>query len=255
MPHVVIVNPSDRPSQRKARTTRKASTKRKGATVAKKQRTAAQKAATRKMIAANRARSRPARKAPARKVSRAKPAARRTPAKRRARRSHPITPAAVATRAGRQLRYRRKNPVGGFVKDTLMPSVIGGGGALALDVLLGVLPLPAQFKTGPMAPVVKVAGAIGLGYAAGMVVNKRTAEQIAAGALTVTFYNIAKGLLVRFGGGKIPGLAEYVSMYPDGVGAYVSGDEVPQVGYVDSGMQVGELVPDGMGGYETGVYR
>jgi len=258
MPHVLIVNPSERPAKRKARNTARKTSTKKEAPVAKKQRTAAQKAATRRMIAANRARKAP--KRPARKVSRAKPAARRTTSKpRRAKRSRPITSAVVATRAGRQLRYRRKNPISGFgsfVTGTLMPSAVGGAGALALDVLLGVLPLPAAVKTGPMAPVAKIAGAVGLGYVAGMVVSRRTAEQIAAGALTVTFYNLAKQLLIKVGGGRIPGLADYdVGMYPDGVGAYVSGDMPDAIGYPGNAQQVGDLVPDGMGGYETGVYR
>ena len=59
---------------------------------------------------------------------------------------------------------------------------------------------------------------------------------------------------IKVGGGKIPGL----SMYPDGyMGEYVSGDEVPQLAYTDSGMQVGEYVSEdgSMAGYESGVYR
>lgn len=250
MPQVLLVNPAPRPSKRKAAT-------RKGKPVmAKKQRTAAQKAATRKMLAANRAKRKSSAPKPRRaaRVSQAKPAA-----KRRARRSHPITPANVATRAGRQLRYRRKNPMGGvgeFMTNTLVPSAIGGAGALALDVLLGVLPLPANMKTGPLAPVVKVAGAVALGMGAGLVVKRRMAEQFAAGAITVTLYNVAKGLLVKVGGGKIPGLAGDDGMQ-EYVGEYIAGDEVPQIGYVDSGMQVGEYVGDGetVEGYETGVYR
>lgn len=253
MPQVLLVNPAPRPSKRKATT-------RKGKPVmAKKQRTAAQKAATRRMIAANRAKrksSAPKRPRRAARVSQAKPAA-----KRRTRRSHPITPASVATRAGRQLRYRRKNPIGGvgeFMTNTLVPSAIGGAGALALDVVMGMLPLPPAMKSGPFAPVVKVAGAVALGMGAGLVVKRRMAEQFAAGAITVTLYNVAKGLLVKMGGGKIPGLAAYPD---DGmaeyVGEYVGPDAVPQLGYVDSGMQVGEYVgeADTVEGYETGVYR
>lgn len=256
MPHVILVNPSER----------------KGKKAMAKKRTPAQQRATRKMIAANKARSRAA-KAPARKVSRAKPARRKAraaaaPAKRR--RSHAITPARVASDAGRKLRYRRRNPIGGvgaFMSDTLLPSAIGGGGALALDVLLGVLPLPPAMKTGPMAPVVKVAGAVGLGMLAGMVTSRKTANQIAAGAITVTLYGLAKSMLVKVGGGKIPGLAAY----PDGymgeyVGEYVGEtSEVPELGYTGSGINVGpaddgygmgEVIDmDSMGGYETGVYR
>jgi hypothetical protein len=41
-------------------------------------------------------------------------------------------------------------------------------------------------------------------------------------------------------------------MYPDGyLGEYVSGVEVPNLGYTASGMQVDSA----MAGYESGVYR
>lgn len=261
MPHVLIVNPSER---------------KKGKTMAKAKRTAAQKRATAKMIAANKARRR-ASAAPKRKaVSHAKPKRRsasravaapaRSAPRRSKRRSHAITPPHVASRAGRQLRYRRKNPIGGFVSDMLIPSAVGGVGAIGLDVLLGVLPLPVAMKSGAMAPVVKIAGAIGLGMLAGMVAPKRIANQLAAGAITVTLYNVAKAGLVKVSGGKIPGLAEYIS--GDGVvidaatgqayqvGEYVGEDDMPQIGYPSAGQMVGELMPDGsVEGYETGVYR
>lgn len=247
MPLVTIVNPSPRKGA-------KMSTR-------KKARTAKQKAATRRMIAANRAKARaaraPARSAPKRRraARKAAPAARRSPARRRSRRrtgTWPITSAPAASRAGRKLRYRRPNPIN-FLTNTAVPAAIGAGGALVLDVAFGFLPLPAQLKTGPMAPLVKVAGAVGMGMLASKMVNRRVGEQLAAGALTVQIYNFAKGMLVKVGGGKIPGL----SMYPDGyMGEYVSGDEVPAIGYTDSGMQVGEYVSDdAMSGYESGVYR
>lgn len=250
MPLVTIVNPSPRKGAKKMATRKKA-------------RTAKQKAATRKMIAANRARargaSRPARRASAapkrRRARRAAPVA--APKRRASRRRSggwKITSPRAASRAGRALRYRRPNPIG-FLSNTLMPSVIGGAGALALDVALGVLPIPDKLKSGPLSPLVKVAGAVGLGMLASKMVNRRVGEQIAAGAITVQVYNFAKAMLIKVGGGKIPGL----SMYPDGyMGEYVSGDELPaELGYTDSGMQVGEYVSsDGsMAGYESGVYR
>lgn len=232
--------------------------------MAKAKRTPAQKRATQKMLAANKARRRTT-SAP--KVSRAKPKRRAAPAAsaapRRARRRHPITSRTEATMAGRKLRYRRKNPIS-FVSETLIPSAIGGAGALGLDVLLGVLPLPATLKASPFFPAVKVAGAIGLGMAAGMVVSKKTANQIAAGAITVTLYNFTKAMLNKATGGKIPGLGEYVAgdsvVYADGqafqVGEYIDGDDALQIGYPNAGMMVGDLQPDGsVEGYETGVYR
>lgn len=229
----------------------------------KKARSPAQRAATAKLVRLNKSRSaaprrktRPARKAAPvkrRRVARAasKPA-------RRARR-RPLTSARAASAAGRTLRYRRPNPMGGFITNTLIPSAVGGAGALALDIALAALPLPEAMKTGPMAPLVKVAGAVGLGMLASQFLGRKTGEQVAAGALTVTIYNVARkalaGIKKKDGTPMIPGL----SMYPDGaMGEYVSGDETLELGYADSGMQVGDtyLMPDGsVAGYETGVYR
>lgn len=287
MAQVLLINPAARPSKTRQRKEKPI--------MAKKQRSAAQKAATRRLVALNKSRG-----SKGKRVSRAKPAAKRrrsaskggyaiatvAPKRRKARRSHPITPARVASDAGRKLRYRRRNPIGGgFIGDTVIPAAIGGGGAIAVDVLLGVLPLPASMKTGAMAPLVKVAAAVGLGYAAKMVVSRKTAEQLAAGAITVTLYNVAKGLLVKAGKGKIPGLSEYVGAYPDalfydaasggvvnGMGEFVSGpdesgamdgddgmdgDDDDGMGYPNAGMVVGELMPDGsVGDYDAdGVYR
>ncbi len=245
MPLVTIVNPSPRKGKRIMATRKKA-------------RTAKQKAATRRLVALNRARSKPAAAAPKRRATKRRAARRAAPAapKRRASRRRSggwkITSPRAASRAGRLLRYRRPNPIG-FLTNAVVPAAVGVGGALALDVVLGVLPLPAQFKTGPMAPLVKVAGAVGIGMLASKMVNRRVGEQVAVGAITIQLYNFAKGMLIKVGGGKIPGL----SMYPDGIGEYVSGGEIPALAYVDSGMQVGEYVSDdgSMAGYESGVYR
>lgn len=231
--------------------------------MAKAKRSAAQKRATDKMIAANRARARAAKRAAPRKPA-ARPAAKRSapraaPKKRRtsARRGRggwPITSATAASRAGRALRHRRPNPVNGigtFVKGTLMPSVVGGAGALALDVAMGMLPLPPALKSGPMAPLVKAAGAVGLGMIAGKALGRRTGEQVAAGALTVTVYNVARMMLVKASGGRIPGLSGYVDEY---VSEYVDYGP-PQLGYESSGGQVGDDDTVEMAGFETGVYR
>lgn len=236
MPHVLLINPSPRKGKRIMATRKKA-------------RTAKQKAATRRLVALNRARSRPAAAAPKRR--RPKMSSRRpnpAPRKRSKRRTGtwPITTAKAASRAGRRLRHRRPNPID-FLTNTLMPSVVGGAGALALDVAFGLLPLPENLRSGPMAPLVKIAGAVGLGMLASKMVSRRVGEQVAAGAITVQVYNFAKATLIRVGGGKIPGL----SMYPEGVGDYVDGDP-EALGYTDSGMQVGDM---SMAGYETGVYR
>lgn len=260
MPHVLIVNPAERPSKaRKAQ--------RKGKTMAKAKRSRAQIAATKKLVAMNKARA-----GGKKSVSRAKPKrsssrAVAAPAKPK-RRTHRITSAAEASVAGRKLRYRRKNPIGGdFIGGTLIPAAVGGASAVGIDVLMGMLPLPVQMKTGPMAPVVRVAAAIGLGFVASKVASKRVADQVAVGAITVTAYQLMRAVAAKMTAGKVPGLAEYVSgdegymvvptvgeyVSGDGVGEYVDGDDM---GYPSAGMIVGDLMPDGsVEGWETGVYR
>jgi hypothetical protein len=294
MPQVLLVNPSPRAKPRKRRTAsspeqvaydedggeprviaRKGKSRSVKMATRKKPRSAAQRAATKKLIASNRKRRAPARRAPAARAparrKRRAPAASAAPTRRRRRSAtgtrrkarRPFSSAAAASKAGRTLRYRRRNPIGSFadiMDSKIMPAAYGAGGALLLDVALGLLPLPATLKVGPMAPVVKVAGAIGLGMAVGKVAGKRTGDRVAVGALTVTLYNIGKGFLR----GRIPGLSdgEYMGEYigatpmllPDGtIGEYIgddmSGDDL---GYIESGMQVGG---DEMSGFETGVYR
>ena len=209
----------------------------------RKARTAAQKAATARMLAAAAKRRR-------RSVPRRMPIVARPVQKRR---SHPITPTAVASRAGRQLRYRRPNPVGGFFGDfiqgALMPAAIGGAGALGLDVVMGVLPLPEQLKSGPLRPVTRIAGAVALGAVASMITDRKTAEQIAAGALVVVLYDTMKGFLARTGV-NIPGIGLYEI---PGIGMYEVQPE-PTIGYTASGMQVGDtkFEPDTIAAYVSG---
>ncbi len=263
MPQVLLINPVSREDMK---------------AMAKAKRSAAQQRATRKMIAANRARAKAARGAsrPKRRASSATPRAKSRATRRPTRAANPAPAVQTrkrrstkrqATAAGRVLRYRRrKNPVGGiggFVKGALIPSAVGGAGALALDLAMNMLPLPATLKTGTMRPVVRVAGAIGLGMLASKVASRQVGGQVAAGALTVTLYDLARSTLAKndtfkkvFGLGEYGSddarIGEFVGEY---VGEQVSGD-ADQIGYQDSGMQVGELMPDGsVEGYETGVYR
>ena len=191
----------------------------------RKARTAKQKAATRRLVAGNRKRRAPARrKSVARRISTIK---RRAPARR-------------ALTTARKRRYKR-NPNGrgmaGIVNTTLIPAAVAATGALSLDVLWNFLPLPETLKTGPLRHIAKGAGAIGLGWLAGMVVNKKTAGQLATGALTVVTYNAMREMMARFmpavnmgyysagmpagSMGAYVGMGEYVG--GPGMGAYIGG--------------------------------
>jgi len=159
--------------------------------MAKKKRTPAQKRATAKLVAANKRRA----KAPARRAV----AKRRAPthAPKRARRK------AVGYTVGRApIRRRKMNPIRrggmkGIVKNLAVPAATAAGGALALDAIWAYLPIPAAARSGKMRHVAKALGAVGLKYAAGAVVSKKTADELAFGALTVVFHAAARELMAE----------------------------------------------------------
>jgi hypothetical protein len=220
MPQILYVNPQPLKGAR---------------TMAKKRRTAKQKAATKRMQAANRARAGRRSAAPKRRRARRKSnpvTPLRNPTRRRARRAT----AAVRTRR----RARRSNPsMPGFVRDAmnaLVPSAIGGAGALGVDVAMAVLPLPAMFTTGPAKPVARIAAAVAVGALAGMAVNRRVGSQVMAGGITVVMYDTIKAFAARVLGGKVPGVGVY---------------DVPGIGVYDLGHQMAPMLPapDGSMGY------
>jgi hypothetical protein len=86
----------------------------------------------------------------------------------------------------------------GFAKDKLLPGLIGGAGALAVDLAWPyVTPYaPAVLTTGPLVPVTRVALAIALGYAGRMVGGKKFGDEVMNGAIIVTLYDVIKGYAV-----------------------------------------------------------
>lgn len=183
----------------------------------KKRRTAKQKAATRKMIAANR-RGTTTRRRPKRR-----PASRRRPPQRRR-----------AAARGKRV-ARRRNPgfklprMAGIIDRQIMPALMGGMGAVGNDVLYNFIPFPPMFSVGPMRHVGKAASAIGLAWVSSFFLNKRTADQLGAGALTVVGYNVVRELVQRF--------APQIQM-----GEYL------QLGYYGAGLDpnMGEYLQPGM---------
>lgn len=115
-----------------------------------------------------------------------------------------------------------------------MGAVPGAIGALGLDVLLGVVPVPAQFKSGIFGYVTKGVGAIALGMVAGMVgVKSSTAAKMTEGALTVMIHGALR-----------QGVSQFAPQIP--LGAYP--DEM--LGYAGSGWN--PSYDDGMGAYLPG---
>lgn len=120
-------------------------------------------------------------------------------------------------RAGRATTFK------GFMTGTLVPSAIGAGGALGLDLVMGFVPLPAVLSTGMLRPVTRLAGAALIGWVASMVASRQTAANVTAGAVTVVLYDTFKGFLKT----AVPTLP--LSDYPN-------------IGWVNPGMPVGEYV-------------
>lgn len=135
----------------------------------------------------------------------------------------------------RRSRRRVANPfsVRGLTS-SVMPALIGAGGAIGLDVLMAYLPLPAQLQSGWMNTLARGAGALALGYAAGKVAGKSIGQEVAAGGLIVVAYSALKGALAPTLGTSIKGLSGLADF----------GDYAPAY----SG-QSGAMVGQGMGAY------
>lgn len=130
------------------------------------------------------------------------------------------------TRAHSHRRYRRhaRNPrfvpsLGGL-KKALLPAAIGAGGAIALDIGLSYVPLPAFLQSQWAKVGVQIAGSIALGMIAGKLLGAEKGKIAAGGALTVVAYNVIRGLVKQFAP-SLPGLSgDYADM---SVGAYMPG--------------------------------
>jgi hypothetical protein len=136
-------------------------------------------------------------------------------------------------------RRRHSNPrfsLGG-ITNQLVPAFYGAAGAIALDVALGYIPLPAQFKTGYAKHATKIVGALGIGFLASKFMRGRAAA-IGSGALTVAVYGLLKDVMVQFAPQAISSkLGDYeeitVGSYMDaasGVGAYLPAGQDAGIG-------------------------
>lgn len=177
-------------------------------------------------------RSRKARRAPKRRRKAIRRRARHAAPRRRRR----------AIRRGRAIRRYKRNPIGGLptvngVLGTVKTAAVGAGGAVALDVVFGMLPLPDSLKIGPMSLAAKGLGAVALGYGVGKVTGNRSlGAQVTEGSLTILLYRVIKDQVAKFAPGLVMG--EYVN----GMSEYVNG-----LGYLSPAPTMGQL-PDGFGG-------
>lgn len=116
-------------------------------------------------------------------------------------------------------RYRR-NPrglrVASIFQETVMPAVTAAGGALGLDILWGMLPIPLTLKTGPVRYLAKGAGAIAMGWIASNFVPSATAKHFTSGAMTVVMYDALKEVVATW----MPQLALAAYDIEEGLMAY-----------------------------------
>ena len=116
---------------------------------------------------------------------------------------------ALASRTRSKVRRYRRNPIGGATSNAttqLKNAAIGAAGALAVDVVMSKLPLPANLSSGMGRTAAQGLVSIGLGMAvAKFGKNKRLGVQLAEGGLTIALHGVMKGALSK----SMPSLAGY----------------------------------------------
>ena len=120
---------------------------------------------------------------------------RRSTAKKRrsiTKRARPATKKTVTV-----TKYRR-NPSGrmGGIIGTLKEGAIGAGGAVAVEVILSKLPLPAALSEGNGKVAAKVLGGVALGYAVSKFGKKSAlGKTLAQGAVTVALHDTIRNMV------------------------------------------------------------
>lgn len=145
---------------------------------------------------------------------------------------------------------RRRNPAGrggnlaGMMKNNVLPAVTAAGGALGLDIVWGMLPLPEQIKAGPMRHIAKAAGALAIGFVARNVVKRETANLMTLGMLTTITHSAMREAVTKFA----PQLA--LGMVNDELAAidseYMSAITADEMGYFSP-----TPVADNVGAYDN----
>lgn len=146
----------------------------------------------------------------------------------------------------RSRRRRHSNPrfsVAGLTSQ-LIPAAYGAGGAIALDVAMGYLPLPAMLKTGYAKHATRIVGAMGIGWIAKKFLRGR-GSAVAAGALTVAVYHLLKDVIVQFAP-QVKGLGDYEEISID--------NTADQIGGYLPGAAMGAYLPDGSSAPGMGAY-
>lgn len=102
-------------------------------------------------------------------------------------------------RRARVIRRRfRRNPIegGGFIANTVTPAAIGAAGAVAVDFLQGLIPLPASLTQSTlMQPLVSIGYSLLVGMAGDAAAGPKVGGELAAGGIVVALYNLFNGLI------------------------------------------------------------
>lgn len=156
--------------------------------------------------------------------------ARKTVAKRR-------SPRVATSRTVTTRKYRR-NPIPkmGRVVDTLKDGAVGAGGAVATEIILSKLPLPAQLATGNGRVAASALGSIALGMAISKFgKNRKLGQTMAQGGVTVALHSLMRGAA-----SNIPGVGL------DGIDAGLLGNDFDDLGYYSAAPAYSD---GGMDGY------
>jgi len=188
-----------------------------------------------------------------------KRAAKAAAPKRRRRKGGKRTPATGYVVGSARIRRRKLNPrrrhrsrrrhnprfsVAGITSQ-LVPAAYGAAGAVALDVALGYIPLPAMFQTGYGKHGARIVGALGIGWLARKFLGSK-GNAVAAGALTVAMYSLVKDVVVQFAP-SVKGLGDYEEIAID--------NTADQIGaYMDPAARLGAYLPDGSVAPGMGAY-
>ena len=126
------------------------------------------------------------------------PRKRRSSKRKTARKTHRKSPSrSLATVTTRKVaRYRRNPSVRGNIMTTVKDGAIGAAGAIAAELLLSKLPLPAQFKSGPMQTVASALASVAVGMAVSKFGKKAAlGKAMAQGGVTVALHQTMRGMV------------------------------------------------------------
>ena len=179
-----------------------------------------------------------------RKTAKANPKRRRKTTRRRS--TKRAAPRRRVTR--RRARRNPKFSLRSIQRDAIMPAAIGGVGALGLDLAFAFLPIPANFKTGIIGSVAKLAGAVVLGNVVGNLAGKKTGEAFTLGAVTIQAYGLVKNLVQNAAPGLPLSGDPMLQYYTPGMGYVSAGSQVPYgsgISDYNAAPGMGEYIPDG----------